>query len=333
MTPSRFLENRESAWIRLETLLGKCNRRGLGGLEENELHELARLYTTIVVDVSQARMYQLDPKTQQRLNNLAIRAHGLLYRRPHVPLLPVVGKFFMRDYPVLFRRLWPYMAISVTLFVIGFLGSYTSTRCRPATAYLFVPGDIDLPDGHLGLSAEDVSERFRKSSRPPMAAGIITNNISVAFNAFALGITAGVGTCYLVLYNAMMLGGFAGHFANHDLHYPFWSFIAPHGVLEILTILIAAAAGLRLGFSLVIPGHWTRRASLNNGAREAVLLVLGTIPMFIAAGIIEGFITPSELDGRIKIAIGLTVGAVAMLYLLLGGRTRHRESRMAPPQP
>jgi uncharacterized membrane protein SpoIIM required for sporulation len=153
-----------------------------------------------------------------------------------------------------------------------------------------------------------------------MATGIMGNNISVAFLAFALGITAGLGTCYVLFVNAMMLGGFFGHFDNHHLAYMCWSFIAPHGVLEILAILIAAAAGLRLGLALAIPGDMTRGASLRAGAREAVLLVLGTIPMFLVAGSIEAFITPTELPGAAKILLGLTAGAAAMAYLLLAGR-------------
>ena len=104
----------------------------------------------------------------------------------------------------------------------------------------------------------------------------MANNISVAFHAFALGISAGLGTCYVLLVNAMMLGGFAGHFANHGLSYPLWSFLAPHGVLEIFAILVSAAAGLRLGLSLAVPGRLTRRASLRIGAREAVLLFENT---------------------------------------------------------
>ena len=175
-------------------------------------------------------------------------------------------------------------------------------------------------DNMPGLSAEDMSKRFRNMPKPPMAAGIMLNNISVAFYAFALGITAGIGTCYVILLNTMMLGALAGHFANSQLDYQFWSFILPHGILEILTILIAAGAGLRMGISLAIPGSVTRMDSLRSGAREAVLLVLGTIPMFIVAGIIETVITPSYLSGDIKIALGLVVGATTIVYLLLCGR-------------
>lgn len=319
MTPARFLETRTPAWDRLEALVAKTGRRGVSRLGDAELHELTRLYPAVAVDVARARMYKIDRRTLERVNRLAIAAHGLLYRRPHARPWRAIGRFLCRDYPALFRRHWPYMILATTLFLVAASAAYVTVRVRPPTAHLFVPGSVDLVDDRPGLSAEDISERFRSMPKPPMAAGIMTNNISVALHAFAFGITAGVGTCYVILVNAVMLGAFAAHFDNHQLGFAFWSFITAHGVLEIMAILVSAAAGLRLGLSLALPGRLTRGASLRAGARDAVLLVLGTIPMFIVAGAIEGFVTPTFLPGGLKIAIGWLVWALAMAYLLLVG--------------
>lgn len=331
MTPAKFLESRRPAWDRVDELLKKIGRGGVARLTVVELRELARLYPTIAVDVARARMHGLDLATQQRINNLAIATHGLLYQRRRTPPGKAMWQFFRIDYPRLFRRLWAFMALSTAVFILGLTGAYTSTRLRPSTAYLFVPGSLDLPDGRPGVSARDISERFRQAPNAPMAAGVMVNNVSVAFNAFALGITAGVGTLVFLLYNAMMLGGFAGHSANHHLLYHFAAFILPHGALEILAILIAAAAGLRLGFSLAVPGSLTRKASLREGARDAVLLVLGTIPMFVVAGTIEGFVTPSYLPGSVKIVLGLSLGLAAIAYLALVGREPQPRDATAQP--
>jgi uncharacterized membrane protein SpoIIM required for sporulation len=320
MNAASFLETRGPAWDRLQTLVTRSAGRGVGALNAAELHELTRLYPGVAVDAARARMLQIDPATQQRINQLAIAAHGLLYRRPRVRVWSALWSFFVRDYPRLFRRMWPYLSFSVALFLVAALGAYASVQLRPSTAYLLVPGSIDMPDRRPGLSADDISERFRQAPHPPMAAMIVRNNVSVAFNVFALGITGGVGTCLLLFYNAVMLGALASHFANHGLSYPFWSFIMGHGTLEIMAILIAAAAGLRLGLSLVIPGGLTRAASLRAGAREAVLLVLGTVPMFAIAATIEGFVTPSYLPGFLKIILGVTVAAGVLAWLLRAGR-------------
>lgn len=324
MSAARFLENRGPRWDRLEALIARAGRRGAANLTQDELHELTRLYPSVAVDVARARALNLDPRTQRRINQLAIAAHGLLYRRRHVPVGPALRHFFSRDYPRLFRRLWAYMALATALFIAGTLGAYVTVRLRPATAHLFVPGGLDMPGSDADVNEADVSERFRQVPKPPMATGIMGNNISVAFYAFALGITAGIGTCYVIFLNAMMLGGFFAHFDNYHLTYACWSFIAPHGVLEILAILIAAAAGLRLGLSLAVPGDRTRIASLRVGAREAVLLVVGTVPMFVVAGAIEGFVTPTYLPGWAKILLGVLVGGLALAYLLLAGRQADR---------
>jgi len=322
VTPARFLETRKGAWTRLETLIAETGRRGVGKLTDEQLHELTRLYPAVTVDVARARMYNLDPKTQRRINTLAIAAHGLLYRRKHIQPARAIWRFFRWDYPRLFRRLWMYMALATAIFIVGTLGAYVSVRIRPSTAYLFVPHGLDVAGGSE-VTREDISERYRRIAKPPMASMIMTNNISVAFMAFAMGITAGLGTCYVVLINSMMLGAFFGHFANHQLSYQCYSFLVPHGTLEIFAILVSAAAGLRLGLSLATPGRLTRKASLRAGAREAVLLVLGTIPMFVIAGGIEAFVTPTDVSGTVKIAIGLLIWAAVVTYLLLAGRGKN----------
>lgn len=320
MTPALFLQTRSTTWTALEQLVDQAQRRGIKALDERQLHRLTRAYPAVVVDVARARMYDLDPHTLKRINQLAINAYGLLYRRKARRPIQAVWLFFRRDYPQLFRRLWPYVILAFMLFGIGSLGAYVSTRLRPSHAYLFVPGDMDMSDMEPGVSAADISERFRQIPNAPMATGIMTNNIRVAFVAFAFGISAGIGTCYVLFMNAMMLGGFAGHFANHGLLFDLWCFLAPHGVLEIFAILVSGAAGLRLGLSLAIPGDLKRSASLRQGAKEAVLLVLGTIPMFVVAGLIEGFITPSYLPGPFKIILGFVAGGVTVAYLLMVGK-------------
>jgi uncharacterized membrane protein SpoIIM required for sporulation len=318
MTPARFLESRRAVWDRLESLVGRAAKAGLRSLSEAELHELTRLYPAVAVDVARARMYAVDPITQQRINQLAIAAHGLLYRRPSARSFPAIRRFCRYGYPRLFRRMWRYVLVATTIFVVGMLGTYVATRLVPSNAYIFVPYGLDVTPGQV--TSEDISGRFRQVPHPPMATGIMANNISVAIHVFALGITAGIGTCYVLLLNAMMLGGFAAHFVNHDLGYPLLAFIAPHGVLEIFAILVSSAAGLRLGYSLAVPGRMTRSASLRLGARDAVGLLLGTIPMFVIAGFIEGFVTPSYMPEATKIVLGVTVAATAIAYLLVAGR-------------
>lgn len=329
MTPAHFLESRCVVWNRLESLVSQAARRGLRSLSEAELHELTRLYPAVAVDVARARMYKVDPVTQRHVNQLAIAAHGLLYRRPSTRSFPAVWRFFRQEYPRLFRRMWPYVATATAIFLIGMLGTYVAARLVPSYAYVFVPQGLDMTPGEV--TSEDISERFRQTPHPPMATGIMINNVRVAVAVFALGISGGIGTCYLLLLNAMMLGGFAAHFVNHGLGYPLVAFIAPHGILEIFAILVSAAAGLRLGYSLAVPGPMSRSASLRLGARDAVLLMLGTVPMFVIAGSIEGFVTPSYMPGVAKIMLGVIMAGAVIIYLLAAGRCTSAEAVSTSP--
>lgn len=329
MTPARFLEVRMPAWQQAEDLVAKVKRGDVQALTEEQLLTLSRLYPAIAVDAARVRGYGLDARTQHRVNALAVRMHGLLYRREPRRPLRAIGTFFARDYPRLMRRSWRYVLLSALLLGGSGVAAYAVVRLDPPAAYQLVPGPVDSLDGREGLTDRDISDRFRRIPKPPLATGVMTNNIAVAFQAFALGITAGAGTCYVLLVNGVMLGAMSAHFANSALAYPFWSFVLPHGCLELFAIVIAAAAGLRLGLSLVVPGHLTRKAALRSGAREAVQMVLGTVPMFVVAGAIEGFITPSHLPGPAKIALGVTVLATALVYLAWAG-TRSRTASSQP---
>lgn len=330
MTPAKFIQTRRAAWDRCAALVLR-SRRGAAGLSEIELQELARLYPTITVDIARARLLDVDRGTQQKLNQLAIGAHGLLYGRTGRHPLRAVGRFFSCEYPALFRRLWPYFALATAVFLVMMLGGMVAVLQRPSNAYLLMPQGLDA-DATEETTAGDVSERYRQMPGEFMQSYITTNNISVAFMAFAMGILVGLGTVYVLIVNGLMLGTFIGHFVGHGFGYDVASFLIPHGALEIFAILVAATAGMRLGLAIAMPGGLTRRASLRVGGREAVLLVLGTIPMFVVAGIIESYITPSYLPGGVKIAIGLLALGATLLYLATVGRPRRAAAATAPAQ-
>jgi uncharacterized membrane protein SpoIIM required for sporulation len=154
--------------------------------------------------------------------------------------------------------------------------------------------------------------------------GIITvNNIKVALTAFALGMTLGIGTVYVLIMNSAMVGGFAGAFAASGIEDVLWITLLPHGALELSAIVVSGAAGLMMGWSMWCPGQRTRRRALRESAVRAVQLVLGLIPAFVVAGCIEGFITPIDaIPPKLKVTIGVLAAAVFWLHLLLGGRPR-----------
>ncbi len=156
--------------------------------------------------------------------------------------------------------------------------------------------------------------------RPGMATLIFTNNIQVAFLAFAGGVLLGLGTVYVLISNGLSLGAVLGAAQYYGVAPLLWSFISPHGYLELTCIVIAGAAGLMLGDSLLRPGLLLRREALARAARRAVELVLGAAPVLVVAGLIEGFVSPSDVPMGLKLAIGPAVGAVLYALLLTIGR-------------
>jgi uncharacterized membrane protein SpoIIM required for sporulation len=148
----------------------------------------------------------------------------------------------------------------------------------------------------------------------------MSNNVRVTFAAFAGGILAGVGTVVALVMNGIMLGAVAGIFANYSANLHLWAFILPHGVIELTAICIGGGAGLWLGSAFVLPGRITRREALVVRGREAVSLIGGVAVMLVVAGMIEGFISPSELPNPVKFALAALFALLLVAYLGLAGR-------------
>jgi uncharacterized membrane protein SpoIIM required for sporulation len=151
--------------------------------------------------------------------------------------------------------------------------------------------------------------------KPLASSSIMTNNLSVSFTTFGAGITGGLGTIYMIVFNGVLLGVIGTACALAGMSLQLWSFVAPHGVLELPAIFISAGAGLRLASGLLFPGVIPRKESLVRAGREAVQLLLGCIPMLFVAGIIEGFVSPTDLPMKLKFLLAASLFTLLGLYL------------------
>ena len=185
------------------------------------------------------------------------------------------------------------------------------------------------PEARLGLLPPGAEEAIRSFGGEPadfdvgaaaLSTEILINNIQVSILGFALGITFGVGTIWLLLYNATMIGVLAGAFTAAGHGTSFWQLVLPHGLLEITAIAIACGAGLRMGWALVAPGDLRRSEALAVAAGPAALLVLGVAPAFVAAGLIEGFVTASAMHPWAQLALGTTVWLAYLAFLFAPAR-------------
>ena len=149
---------------------------------------------------------------------------------------------------------------------------------------------------------------------------IMSNNIRVAFFAFAGGMLLSLFTIYVLVSNGLILGGVIALMQVYGHAAPLWEFVIGHGVLELSEITMAGGSGLMLGYAVLQPGLLSRRNSLVLAAQKSVRLLLGSVPLLVVAGIIEGLVSPTDAPAWIKYAIGITTGVVLYGYLLLAGR-------------
>jgi uncharacterized membrane protein SpoIIM required for sporulation len=304
---NQWLSKRRPHWDRLAALLAQSDQSGLGQLSREELQELALLYRQVAADLSVLRQDATARTYTEHVNSLLARAHHIVYSRRKASLRSLF--FFLKDeYPAIFQRNLRFVLASVLISVAwGALG-IVLTSARPEFMRHFVgPQMIATMERHKMWTESIVSVAPMETSH------IMTNNLTVSFEAFAGGITFGLLTFYCLFSNGMMLGVIGTACHQYGMSLALWSFVAPHGSLELPAILIAGGAGFRLGYSMLFPGSLRWKDSLAKGGIEATRLVSGVIPMLIIAGTLEGFFSPSQAP----IALKFTVGGVLFTLLLL----------------
>jgi len=304
---TRWLDKRKPHWTRLEELLEQSRRQGMGALTRADLRELGLLYRQIAADLAAIREDRSSPHFVLYLNQLLARAHNTIYATPKGSPKAIL-RFFVRGYPRIFRENLPFVIAAFGIFLVG-----------AVAGVLLTLQDADFQLKILGSQMVETIQRREMWThsivglKPAASAGIMTNNLSVSFSSFAMGITAGLGTIYMLLFNGLLIGVIGTACALAGMSGKLWSFVAPHGVLELPAIFIAAGAGLRIAHGLLFPGTLPRRDSLALAGGIAARLMVGCIPLLIVAGVIEAFVSPTGLAVPLKYAM-----AAALFVLLVG---------------
>jgi uncharacterized membrane protein SpoIIM required for sporulation len=303
----RFLAVNSTTWNRLTEL---CGRRRL---DTAEVEELVRLYQRASSHLSYAQTYYADPALIARLTTLVGRAHAVVYgtRRRSVR---AVGDFFVTTFPGAVWESRVFVAASAAVFFLPAIAVGVWLAHSPRAIDAIAPSAL-----RQAYINHDFAAYYRSQPSAQFAAQVQTNNIRVAFEAFAAGIAGCVVTAVLLAYNGMQIGAAGGLFAAAGKQAQFWGLVLPHGLLEITSIIIAGGAGLRLGWAVLAPGDMTRRDALAAAGRRAVTIVMGLILTFIVAGLIEGFVTGSSLHTTVRVGIGVLVETTFLVYIVALG--------------
>jgi uncharacterized membrane protein SpoIIM required for sporulation len=267
--PETFIEKRKENWKRLEELIERTRTvRGLRTLRRDEVRELGRLYRRTASDLAIARVESRDQMLVSYLNNLVIKAHGMIYRTESRGRRAILD-FYRYEFPAIFRQTYRYTLTAFLVFLAISICAFVATLRNDDFA------DFSGISPELLKSIKNHREWWRvlNQEAPQGAASILTNNIGVGILAFALSIFPIVGTMRVLLPNALHFGAVNALIVKYGMTRTLWAFVAGHGVLEFTAIFIACGAGLMIGLSLLIPGERTRREALIESGLTAIKLM------------------------------------------------------------
>jgi uncharacterized membrane protein SpoIIM required for sporulation len=303
----------------LDELLRQVEKKGIKALRSGEIKELASLYRSVAADLARARTQQTSNIIIQNLQSLTTRGYNQIYQGSRRQEWQAVLDFYRWGFPAVVRQTFGYIALATAVFLFGGIIAWWYAWQDPTFLSLIVPE-------YLIKKVQEDRQLWMGSIvgiEPLASSSIMVNNISVSFAAIAGGITAGLYTTFLLVYNGLSIGAVATLVGQNHLAYPFWAFVFPHGALELPAIFFAGGAGFLIARAIVFPGKYKRGDALKFYSAQAAQLVFGIVPMLIIAGTIEGFFSPSPIvPAPLKYLVGSGLFALLMAYC-----QRHRGDR------
>jgi len=321
-----FRRERERTWIALDRLVSRAERNGLGSLGASDLARLPVLYRATLSSLSVARAISLDRNLVEFLESLSARAYVQVYG-PKRGVLRTMKRFLAVDFPRSFRRRSIHVGLALLFLLAGMAAGFFLSLGDPDNYYAFV--SEDMAQGRTpAASTEHLKDVLYDGGDKGVGAlggfttFLFTNNARVGMLCFALGFAAGVPVFLLLFQNGLMLGAMAALHHERGLSADFWGWILPHGITEMLAIVICGGAGLLLAQSLIFPGRRTRFDNFRHHAREASALVLGAVLMLLFAGIIEGIFRQTVHSMAARYAVAALTLLTWVAYFGFVGRVR-----------
>lgn len=308
---SQWLQARRAAWGRIsQVAVGNRRDRSL-----EEAREVLDGYRSLARDTSLARRQAPGSAIHTTAEALFTQTHRAIHRKPNQPLRDLLNLFAVRV-PASVRNLRSEISLAVGLFLVTTTLGFAMTTAWRETAQLFLSHDMMLMVQNRELWTDDLLNIMPSSL---LSYQLMTNNVTVALTAFALGLLYGLGTLYIISLNGLMLGAAFGYTAHFEMSLPLFKFIVAHGLVELSVIVLAGAAGLALGRALARPGAQGRLHALRSAAGDAGALASVAVPFLIGSGLIEGYVSPNDAFGLgSRVVIGLLWFGV--LLLVLDGR-------------
>jgi len=310
----RFIAVHDAEWQRVAELARRAGRRR--DLAGPEIDELLRRYQDVTLHLSQARTTYRDPALIRRLSTVVAASHAAIHGA-RVARLATLRRFLGSTFPAAVWTCRRQMLAATVLF--------WGTGIALALVFWLAPDRLDLviSDSYQEIYAEeDFVDYYSDNPSIVFFSRVTTNNILVSILAYGLGAVAVVPGAMILFQNGASLGVVAGLFLQRG---EFWSvfmvYVLPHGLLELTAITVAGGAGLRVGWTLFSPGDRSRPEALGDEGRRSVTIIMGTALAFLAAGLIEGFVTGAPaVPPALKVVIGVLAWLTFLLWVIRRGR-------------
>ncbi|HET9387497.1 MAG TPA: stage II sporulation protein M [Gemmatimonadales bacterium] len=321
VTGERFLAHKRESWEAFRNLALRMEQSGVSALAPGEIPAFAAQYREVAADLARAHTYQVDPRVIEYLERVVSAGHNALYRARGKGGVPI-SSYILRDFPAAVVQSRWYVVVAFLLFVLPAAAGYAIIRERPELADELIPS-VMIRRAEEAAERQEQGRTYAQSSsaeRPRLAAAIMTNNIQVSFGAFVGGLTGGILTVWLMVFNGLMIGLSLGLFENYGALGYLTTFVAGHGVLELTAIFISAGAGFRLAKALIAPGDRTRKDALVVEGRIAVRMIGAVVTLLAIAGTIEGLLSASNAPAVWKYGVSAATAVLLVLYLANGRR-------------
>ncbi len=281
MREAAFVKQNKDKWLKFENVL-----RNNISLSPDEL---SNLYIEVTDHLSYAHTFYPGSTTLKYLNSLSVLAHQKIYKSKRESRNRLIT-FYTKEFPLFFAQYHKQLLVSFITFVLfSIIGAYSAAT--DGDFVRIIMGDYYVNMTLSNMEKGDPMAVYKKMGEMEMFLGITINNIRVALNAFVFGIFFSVGTLFILMRNGIMLGSFQYFFIEHGYFWESVRTIWIHGTIEISVIIVAGCGGLVLGNSILFPGTYTRLQSFMRGAKDGLKIVVSTLPFFIIAGFLEGFVT------------------------------------------
>lgn len=320
MQETEFIQQNKDKWQEFEEILKSKHK---------DPERLTDLFIETTDDLSYSRTYYPNRSVRVYLNGISQLIYQAIYKNRRGEK-NVIRKFWFEDLPDAMWRSRKALLLSFSLFVAGLIVGIVSSIYYPDFARIML-GDSYVEMTEANISNGDPMAVYKDDAPVMMFLQIAFNNIKIAFGTFALGLLFGIGTMYVVFYNAIMVGAFVYFFIERGLFRESFFTIMLHGTLELSMIVMAGCAGFMLARGLVFPGTYTRMQALVHSSRTGIKILLGVTALLLYAAFIESFVTRyTDLSDLMRALIILLSMGVVLTYFVIYPAIRHRKGLTAP---